>query len=135
MWSRVLKVKEQCEFRLPFEDKIRVMICSSALKSPISTRLTPSAQMTSNKVLGEITKVLQSNEEIPLDQFFVIDIIDIKSTYRFRKISQGIKLCKGHSPEKIYNYYKSRDNLCCGRALAVRKALADNHTVTTIKNG
>ena len=61
------KVKEQCEFRTPLEDKIRVMVHSSALKAPISTRLIPSAQMTSSKVLGEITKVLQSNEEIPLD--------------------------------------------------------------------
>ena len=68
------KVKEQCEFRTPLEDKIRVMVRSSALKVPISTRLIPSAQMTSSKVLGEITKVLQSNEEIPLDQSFTIDI-------------------------------------------------------------
>ena len=50
-------VKEQCEFRSPLEDKIRVMVRSSALKAPISTRLTPSAQITSSKVLGEITKV------------------------------------------------------------------------------
>ena len=39
------------------------------------TVLLRSVQMASNKVLGEITKVLQSNKEIPLDQPFVIDII------------------------------------------------------------
>ena len=72
-------MKEQCEFRTPLEDKIRVMVRSSALKAPISTRLIPSAQMTSSKVLGEITKVLQSNEEIPLDQSFTIDIIGVKA--------------------------------------------------------
>ena len=76
------KVKEQCEFRTPLEDKIRVMVRLSALKSPISTRLIPSVQMTPNKVLGEITKVLQSNEEIPLDQSFVIDIIGVKAPTR-----------------------------------------------------
>ena len=64
------KVKEQCDFRSPLEDKIRVMVGSSALKAPISTRLIPSVQMTSNEVLGEITKVLQSNEKIPLDKTF-----------------------------------------------------------------
>ena len=73
------KVKEQCDFRTPLEDKIRVMVRSSALKSPISTRLIPSVQMTSSKVLGEITKVLQSNEEIPLDKSFTIDIIGVKA--------------------------------------------------------
>ena len=60
------KVKEQYEFRTPLEDKIRVMVRSSALKAPISTKLIPSVQATSNKVLGEITKVLQSNEDVPL---------------------------------------------------------------------
>ena len=35
--------------------------------------------MTSNKVLAEIKKVLQSNEEIPLDQSFVIDVIGVKA--------------------------------------------------------
>ena len=108
----VFKVKEQCEFRSPFEDQMHVMICSSALKSPISTlpHLTPSIQMTSNKVLGEITKVLQSNEEIPLDQSFVIDIIGAKGTYLKKSIIT----------------IRNRDNLCCGHALAVGKALADN---------
>ena len=72
-------MKEQCEFRSPPEDKIRVMVRSSSLKAPISTGLIPSAQMTSNKVLGEITKVFQSNEEIPLDQSFTIDIIGVKA--------------------------------------------------------
>ena len=75
----LFKVKEQCEFRTPLEDKIRVMVRSSALKAPISTRLIPSAQMTSSKLLGEITKVLQSNEEISLDQSFTIDIIGVKA--------------------------------------------------------
>ena len=55
------------------------MVRSSALKSAISTRLIPSVQMTSNKVLGEITKVLESNEEISLDQSFTIDIISLKA--------------------------------------------------------
>ena len=88
------KVKEQCEFRTPLEDKIRVMVRSSALKVPISTRLIPSAQMTSSKVLGEITKVLQSNEEIPLDQSFTIDIT---GTDGFWKIWKGTGLFQRHS--------------------------------------
>ena len=100
------KVKKECEFRSPFEDKMRVMIRSSALKSPIITRLTPSIQMTSNKVLGEITKVLQSNEEIPLDQSFVIDIIGVKAPTGSGKISEDIRLCKRRSPQKVSNYYK-----------------------------
>ena len=65
-------MKKQCDLQTPFEDRLRVMIMSDALKTPISTRLLPAIQMTSNKVLSEVTKVLQSNENIPLDQSFVI---------------------------------------------------------------
>ena len=65
-------VKDKCELKIPLEDKIPVMIRSAALKTPISTRLLPAIQMTSNKVLAEVTKVLQSNEHIPLDQSFTL---------------------------------------------------------------
>ena len=121
------KVKEQCDFRTPLEDKIRVMVRSSALKSPISTRLIPSVQMTSNKVLGEITKVLQSNEEIPLDQSFTIDIIGVKAPTGSGKSLKVLDYSKDTHLKKSIITIRNKDNLCCGRALAVGKALADNH--------
>ena len=121
------KVKEQCEFRTPLEDKIRVMVRPSALKSPISTRLIPSVQMTSNKVLGEITKVLQSNEEIPLDQSFVIDIIGVKAPTGSGKSLKVLDYSKDTLLKKSIITVRNKDNLCCGRALALGKALADKH--------
>ena len=36
-----IQVKQQCDLKLPLEDRIRVMVRSNALKSPISTRLLP----------------------------------------------------------------------------------------------
>ena len=130
------KVKEQCEFRTPLEDKIRVMVRSSALKAPISTRLIPSAQMTSSKVLGEITKVLQSNEEIPLDQSFTIDIIGVKAPTGSGRSLKVLDYSKDTNIKKSIITIKNRDNLCCGRALAVGKAIADNHTkVKQFKQG
>ena len=121
------KVKEQCEFQTPLEDKVRVMVRSSALKSPISTRLIPSVQMTPNKVLGEITKVLQSNEEIPLHQSFVIDIIGVKAPTGSGKSLKVLNYSKDTLLKKSIITIRKKDNLCCGRALAVGKALADNH--------
>ena len=121
------KVKEQCEFRMPLEDKIRVMVRSSALKAPISTRLIPSVQMTSNKVLGEITKILQSNEEIPLDQSFTIDIIGVKAPTGSGKSLQVLDYSKDTLLKKSIITIRNKDNLCCGRALAVGKAIADSH--------
>ena len=130
------KVQEQCEFRTPLEDKIRVMVRSSALKAPISTKLIPSAQMTSSKVLGEITKVLQSNEEIPLDQSFTIDIIGVKAPTGSGKSLKELDYSKDTHIKKSIITIKNKDKLCCGRALAVGKAIADNHPkVEQFKDG
>ena len=95
------------------------MIRSNALKI---------TQMTLNKVLREITKVLQSNEEIPLDQSFVIDIIGVKAPTGSRKSLKVLNYAKDSHLKKSVITIKNRDNLCCGRALAVGKALADNHS-------
>ena len=119
-------MKKQCDFRMPLEDKIRVMVRSSALKSPISTRLIPSVQMTSSKVLSEITKVLQSNEEIPLDKSFTIDIIGVKAPTGSGKSLKVLDYSKDTHIKKSIITIRNKDNLCCGRAIAVGKALADN---------
>ena len=103
------------------------MVHSSALKAPISTRLIPSAQMTLSKVLGKINKVLQSNEEIPLDQSFMIDIIGVKAPIGSGKSLKVLDYSKDTHIKKSIITIKNKDNLCCRRALAVGKAIADNH--------
>ena len=52
--------------------------------------------MTSHKVLGEITKVLQSNKEIPLYQSFTNDIIGVTGPTG-----------SGHSFAKTFHQYKN----------------------------
>ena len=104
------------------------MVRSSAWKALISTRLIPSAQMTSSKVLGEITKVLQSSEEIPLDQSLTIDIIGVKAPTGSGRSLKVLDCSKDTHIKKSVITIKNRDNLCCGRASAVGKAIADNHT-------
>ena len=106
-----LSVKEQCDFR--------VMVRSSALKSPISNRLIQSVQMTSSKVLNEITKALQSNEEIPLDQSFTIGITGVKAPTGSRKSLKVLDHTKDPRLKKSVITIKNRDTLCCRRALAV----------------
>lgn len=120
---------------------MRVMVRSDAPKTPISTRLIPMIQMNSDKVLAEITKVLQSNENIPLDESFTIDIVAAR-----QPTGSGNK--KNNTSLKVLDYSKdslvkrsiitirNRDNLCCGRALAVGQALADSHPkLKQIKDG
>ena len=104
--------EKKCDFRTPLEDIIRVMVRSSALKSPISNRLIPSVQMTSSEVLNEITKVLQSNEKIPLDQSFTMDITGVKAPTGSRKSHKVLDYTKDPHLKKSVITIKNRDTLC-----------------------
>ena len=73
--------------------------------------------MTSSKVLGEINKVLQSNEEIPLDQSFMIDIIGVKAPIGSGRSLKVLDYSKDTHIKKSIITIKNKDNLCCGRAL------------------
>jgi hypothetical protein len=90
-------------------------------------------EMNSDKVLTEITKVLQSNENIPLDRSFTIDIVAVRQPTGSGNKKNGISLKvldynKDSLVKKSIITIRNKDNLCCGRALAVGQALADNHT-------
>ena len=130
-------MKTQCDLRSPLEDRLRVMISSDALKTPISNRLIPAIQMTSNKILSEVTKVLQSNKNIPLDESFIIDLVAVRQPTGSGKTS--IKLLdynKDCLVKKSIITISSKDNLCAGRAIIAGKAIADNHLkLKQIKQG
>ena len=129
----IVKVKEQCDLQTPLEDRMRVMVRSDALKTPISTRLLPMIQMTPTKVLAEVSKVLQSNEQIPLDQSFTIDIVAVRQprgSGKDKKNAKSIKVLhysKDSLAKRSIITIRNKDNLCLGRALSVGQALEDNH--------
>ena len=129
--SRYLsQVRQQCNLRTPVEDRLRVMVKSDALKAPISTRLLPVIQLSANKVLAVVTKMLQSNKNIPLDQSFTIDIVAVRKPAGSGENSTSIKVLdynKDSLVKKSIITVRNKDNLCCGRALAVAQTLADNH--------
>jgi hypothetical protein len=71
--------------------------------------------MASNKVLGEITKVLQSNEEMPLDQSYTVDIIGPKAPTGSGAL-KVLDYAKDTRLKKSVITIKTKDNLCCVRA-------------------
>ena len=135
-------VKEQCNLDHPNDDKMRVMISSTALKTPISTKLLPSRQITFPRILIEIGKVLQSNDEIPLDRSFTIDVVSIRTPRGSGKVTQKTSL-------KVLDYSKdsklkrsvitiknSTDHLCLPRAIVVSIAIIEGHPkLKQIKSG
>jgi ferredoxin len=129
-------VKTQCNLQTPLEDKLRVMIKSDALKAPISTRMIPAIQMTSNRVLSEVTKVLQSNENIPLNESFTIDLVAVRQPIGSGKSLKVLDYNKDSLVKKSIITIRNKDKLCCGRAIAVGQAMADKHPkLKQFKNG
>ena len=111
---------------------MRLIVRTDALKTPFSTRLILVIQMSSNKVLAEVTKVVQSNGKIPLDEWFTIGkslyIIGVKASTGSGKSLEVQDYAKDTHLKKSIITVRNNNNLCCGRALAVGKALADNHS-------
>ena len=99
-------MKEQCDLRTLLEDRMRVMVRPDALTSPISTRLLPVIQMTSQRVPSEVSKVLQSHENIQLDQSFTIDVVAVRQptgSEKSIKVLDYNKDCLGKRSIIIYN--------------------------------
>lgn len=106
-----------------------MMVRSNDLKSPISTRLLPVIQMSSSRVLSEITKVLQSNENIPLDQSFTIDIVAARHpTGSGNENSSSFKVLDFNTDclvKKSNITIRNKDSLCCSRAIVLGQAIRD----------
>ena len=130
-------MKEQCNLHTPLEDRMRVMVRSDAL----NVDDLPVLQITPTKVLAEVSKVLQSNDQIPLDQSFTVDIVAVRHPRGSgkNKNAKSIKVLdynKDSLAKRSIITIKNKDKLCLGRALAVGKALADNHPkLKQIKDG
>jgi hypothetical protein len=94
-------------------------------------------QMSSNKVLSEVTKVFQSNEHIPLNESFTIDIVAVRQpTGSGKRSLKVLDYSKDSSVKKSIITIKNKDKLCCGRAIAVGQALADkNPKLKQFKDG
>ena len=103
-------------------DQVRFVLSSNQLQTPIALPFCPLEELTTEKVLSHVEKVVQSNEEFRLNTTVNIDVIRVE-------MPQG----SGKSKRKrdivnIRDYLKkkgsvitinNKDNLCLARALAV----------------
>ena len=104
-------------------DQVRFVLSSNQLQTPIAIPFCPLEELTTEKVLSHVEKVVQSNEDFRLDNTVNIDIIRVEmpqGSGRFKRTTLNIRdyLRKKKSVILINN----RDNLCLARALAVNIA-------------
>ena len=101
-------------------DQVRFVLSSNQLQFPISLPFCPLEQLTTEKVLAQVEKVVQSNEEFRLNDTVNIDIIHVEMPQgsgrsKVRRQTWDIRdyLKKKGSVITINN----KDDLCLARAL------------------
>ena len=109
-------------------DQVRFVLSSKQLQTPIAIPFCPLEELTTEKVLSHVEKVVQSNEEFRLNTTVNIDLIRVEmpqgSGRRSKRTTLNIRdhLKKKGSVIPINN----RDNLCLARALVVSIARIEN---------
>ena len=115
-------IKDVTEGMNPY-DQVRFVLSSNQLQTPIAIPFCPLEELTTEKVLSHVEKVVQSNEEFRLNTTVNIDVIRVEMPHgsgRFKRTTLNIRdyLRKKNSVIPINN----RDNLCLARALVVNIA-------------
>ena len=101
-------------------DQVRFVLRSDQLQTPISIPFCPLEELTVEKVLSNVEKVVQSNEDFRLNDTVTINIIHVempRGSGRLKRTTLNIRdhLKKKQSVITINN----EDHLCLARALAV----------------
>ena len=101
-------------------DQVRFVLSSNQLQTPIAIPFCSLEELTTEKVLSHVEKVVQSNEEFRLNTTVNIDVIRVempRGSGRLKRTTLSIRdyLKKKRSVIPINN----KDDLCLARALAV----------------
>ena len=113
---------------VPSRDQARMVIHSTILEYPIAFPFKPAQALTTERILSEVQRVVQSNQHFRLNDTVDVNVIHVSmpSGGKGRKrtdVSLEKHLEKKRSVVRIQN----KDNLCMARALVVAKAKVDDN--------
>ena len=103
-------------------DQVRFVLSSNQLQTPIALPFCPLEELTTEKVLSHVEKVVQSNEEFRLNTTVNIDIIRVEmpqGSGRSRVKRQILNIRDYLKKKGSVIPINNKDNLCLARALVV----------------
>ena len=101
-------------------DQVRFVLRSDQLQTPISIPFCPLEELTVEKVLSNVEKVVQSNEDFRLNDTVTINIIHVEMPRVSRGVKRATLNIRDHlKKKKSIITINNKDNLCLARALAV----------------
>lgn len=106
------------------QDLIRFVVMTEYLDRPISTVLTRVSDFTVETILSCVQKVLQSKDQIALDEGFTVNVIVVK---RPLGAGRNVKVINpevdGLKKKSIINIKKDDLGVCCAMAIILGKAI------------
>ena len=112
---------------IPPQDQVRFVLHSNQLEYPINFPFMAPNRLTTERILAEFERVIQSNKEFRLNDTVEINVIQVgmptggKGTKR-----SEVNLEKHLEGKKSIIRIRNDDDLCMARALVVAKAKLDN---------
>ena len=103
-------------------DQVCFVLRSDQLQTPISIPFLPLEKLTTEKVLSQVEKVVQSNEEFRLNDTVTVDIIHVETVQGSgkSKVKRGITDIREYLKKKrSVITINNKDDFCLARALAV----------------
>ena len=112
---------------VPSRDQVRLVIHSIQLEYPIAFPFKPAQALTTERILSEVERVVQSNQHFRLNDTVDVNVIHLSmpSGAKGRKRTE-MNLEKHLEKKKSVVRIQNNDNLCMARALVVAKAKIDN---------
>ena len=112
---------------VPPQDQVRVILHSAQLEYPITFPFMAPHRLTTERILAEFQRVIQSNQEFRLNDTVDVNVIQVSmpSGGKGSKRSE-VNLEKHLQKKRSIVRIQNDDDLCMARALVVAKAKLDN---------
>ena len=110
------------------EDLVRLTVQSPSLNYPIVIPFLKIPQLTVDRFMAEIERVLQSNEDFVIDSGLIIEVtlVDMPSGGVGRRY-KFVKMDKFLMKKRCIIRIQNDDDLCCARAIVTAKAKVDKY--------
>ena len=110
------------------EDLVRLVVQSPGLDYPIIIPFVKVTELTADRFMSEVERVLQSNEDFVIDSGLILEVtlVDMPNAGA-RKHCKFVNTEKFLSDKKCIIQVKNDDDMCCARAIATAKAKLDKH--------
>ncbi|MEW8544218.1 MAG: hypothetical protein AB2693_11855, partial [Candidatus Thiodiazotropha sp.] len=110
-------------------DLVRITVESPSLDYPISIPFLKIPELTADRFMSELERVLQSNEDFTIDESLVIEVtlVDMPDGGVHQKRCAFVNTRQFLLQKQCIIQITNDDDLCCARAIVTAKAKIDRH--------